>query len=194
MQDPMELWIKKAATDSDWDVIYVNISSCCSSPSLLAWFDLLSRLRFLFTITHSWLQAAPLIEYIVSQAAADSKRKLPALHLSCHDFSAPSLPPVCYTPACFSRSLARYSILQHCVTLSILPVFISSFYLHSGEHQQMEKRHFSQAAILPSPQSYWGFASFNCMTIPLCFGHQIGCSLWCYDHLVWMKKIWLGAS
>lgn len=58
MQDPMELWIKKAATDSDWDVIYVNISSCCSSPSLLAWFDLLSRLRFLFTITHSCLIAS----------------------------------------------------------------------------------------------------------------------------------------
>lgn len=54
----MELWIKKAATDSDWDVIYVNISSCCSSPSLLAWFDLLSRLRFLFTITHSCLIAS----------------------------------------------------------------------------------------------------------------------------------------
>lgn len=54
----MEQRIKKAVTDSDWDVIYVNISCCCSSPSLFAWFDLLSILRFLFTITHSSLIAS----------------------------------------------------------------------------------------------------------------------------------------
>lgn len=57
-EDPVEQRIKKAATESDWDVIYVNISSCCSSPSCLAWFDLLLILRFLFTITYSSLIAS----------------------------------------------------------------------------------------------------------------------------------------
>lgn len=57
-EDHMEQRIKKAATDSDWDVICVNSSSCRSSPSPLAWFDLLSVLRFLFTITHSSLIAS----------------------------------------------------------------------------------------------------------------------------------------
>lgn len=127
--------------------------------------------------TLAWLQAAPLIEYIVSQAAADSKRKLPALHLSCQNFSAPSLPPVCYTPACFSRSLARYSILQHCLTLSILPVFISSFLSALRRASADGKETFFTSCIFTVT-----------VTIPLCFGHQIGCSLWCYDHLVWMKK------
>lgn len=57
-EDPVEQRIKKAATESDWDVIYVNISSCRSSPSCLAWFDLLLILRFLFTITYSSLIAS----------------------------------------------------------------------------------------------------------------------------------------
>lgn len=113
----MEQQIKKAATDIDWDVIYVNISSCCSSSSspCLIWSTFL--LDF-YSQSHTppWLQAAPLIEYIVSQAAADSQRKLwDADTYLVTIFSAPSLPYVCYTSPPFKVPCkAFHSIVCWC--------------------------------------------------------------------------------
>lgn len=102
--------------------------------------------------TLPWLQAAPLIECIVSQAAADSQAKLSALYLSCHNFSAPFLPHVCYIPACFSRSPARLCVASPAAADFFFCLFhlvlstVSADVLLSGD----KKSHLSRGVFLLS--------------------------------------------
>ena len=72
--------------------------------------------------TPPWLQAARLIEYIVSEAAADSRRKLSALYLSCQDFFR-----FVFT-SCLLHQPAFQGSLQHRLRLSGCLFSSSLFY------------------------------------------------------------------
>lgn len=127
-EDPVEERIKKAAADSDWDVIYGNISSCCSSPSLLPWFDLLPILRFLFTITHSSMIASCSANRVhcISSCCWQPKKAL-RLILILSGFLFPSLPHVCYTSLHFKVPCKAFCSIV-CCCLFLLCLFSSPLF------------------------------------------------------------------
>lgn len=136
------------------------------SPSFLAWFDLLFRLRFLFTITHSSLIASCSANRVhcISSCCWQPKKALSLTLILSWFFRSIFTSCLLYTSLLF-KVFARYSILQHCLALSISPVFISSFLPAHALLSARKMSPFSQTAFfiffLPSSLSQL-YGTFLC--------------------------------
>lgn len=122
--------IKNAGIDSDWCVIYANISSSCSSPYFLAWFDLLSILRVLFPITHSSLIASCSANraHCISSCCWQPKNALSLILMLSGCFRSIFTLCLLYSSLPFKVTWKVFcNIVCCCLAFSPFYVFISSF-------------------------------------------------------------------